>query len=198
MHLTFEELIDAAEDPRVEAAMPHVQSCDACRREIVALRATMAAAAGVDVPEPSPLFWDHLSHRVREAVESAEAPESRSAFAGWTPRNAWRAWAMAGVAAAVVVSLYVTAPRTLPSVFKTLTAGRNVAAVAQAPLEPFGSPDDPSLALFADLTEQIDPLAINDAGWSSHVGVADEMIAGLTDRERRELERLLSEELAKS
>ena len=205
MHLSPEELIDLAEGARAEAAAPHLQSCEVCRHEIVALRATMSAAAAVELPEPSPLFWDHLSQRVREAVGGEEAPVSR--FPGWGRAlgGAWRAWAMAGVAAAVIISIYVTAPHTLPlsstrsSTPSTPSTGaRSAAAVSSAPLEPFGAFDDPSLALFAHLTEQIDPQAITETGWSSHVGAADEVVASLTDDERLELQRLLKEALAKS
>ena len=205
MHLTPEELIDLAEGARAEAAAPHLQSCEVCRHEIVALRATMSAAAAVELPEPSPLFWDHLSQRVREAVGGEEAPVPR--FPGWGRAlgGAWRAWAMAGVAAAVIISIYVTAPHTLPlsstrsSTPSTPSTGaRSAAAVSSAPLEPFGAADDPSLALFAHLTEQIDPQAITETGWSSHVGAADEVVASLTDDERLELQRLLKEALAKS
>jgi len=67
-----------------------------------------------------------------------------------------------------------------------------------APLQPFGAADDPSLALFADLTEEMDARAITEIGWSSHVGAVDEVVASLTDDERLELQRLLNEELAKS
>ena len=101
---------------------------------------------------------------------------------------------MAGVAAAVVISIYVTVPRTLtpPS------GARGGAAAVSAALEPFGAADDPSLALVADLTEQMDPQTIAETGWSSHVGAVDEVVASLTDDERLELQRLLKEELAKS
>jgi hypothetical protein len=159
----------------------------------------MSAAGGADVadvPEPSPLFWDHLSRRVREAVAAGETPGSRFAGWRWEPGlpASWRAWAMAGVAAAVMISIYVTAPRTLtrPS------GGRSGAAAASASLQPFGAADDPSLALFAELTAQMDSQAITEAGWSSHVGAVDEVVATLTDDERFELQRLLKEELAKS
>src|SRR6059058_6158759 len=149
MHLAPEELIDLAEGTRAEAAAPHLQSCEACRDQVVRLRTAMSAVAGLrgaDVPEPSPLFWDHLSQRVREAV-SAEEPRG-SRFAGWRWKTAlrasWRAWAIAGVAAAVVISIYVTAPRTL-----TRPSEGNGAPAAFASLQPFGAADDPSLALFA-------------------------------------------------
>ena len=203
MHLAPEELIDLAEGGRAESTAPHLQACAVCRQQIVTLRAAMSAVVdaadaasggnGADIPEPSPLFWDHLSRRVREAVAD-EMPGS--GFARWRWRTtlpaSWRTWAMAGVAAAVAVSIYVTAPRTLtrPS------DARN--AAASAPLQPFGAADDPSFVLFADLTEQMDEQAITEAGWSSHVGAVDEVVASLTDDERIELQRLLKEELAKS
>ena len=199
MHLAPEELIDLAEGVRAEDAVPHLQSCEVCREQVVALRATMSAVGGspgINVPEPSPLFWDHLSRRVREAIAAEGTPGSR--FAGWRWETAvpasWRTWAMAGVAAAVLISIYVTAPRTL----KLASGARDGGAAASAPLQPFGAADDPSLALFADLTEQMDSAAITEAGWSSHAGAADEVVASLTDDERLELQRLLEEELAKS
>ena len=198
MHLTPEELIDLAEGVRAEDAVPHLQSCEVCRQQIAALRTTMSAVGsspGIDVPEPSPLFWDHLSQRVREAVAAEGMPGSR--FAGWRWETvvpaSWRTWAMAGVAAAVLISIYVTAPRTL-----TPSGGRGVAGAPSAGLQPFGAADDPSLLLFADLTEQMDSGTITEAGWSSHVGSVDEVVASLTDGERLELQRLLEEELAKS
>ena len=98
---------------------------------------------------------------------------------------------MAGAAAAVAISIYVTAPR-------TLTPSSGARGGAAAALEPFGAADDPSLALVADLTEQMDPQTIAETGWSSHVGAVDEVVASLTDDERLELQRLLKEELAKS
>jgi hypothetical protein len=194
MHLTPEELIDLAEGTRGDAAVPHLQSCEVCRQQVAALRKVMSAVAEApaDLPEPSPLFWDHLSQRVREAIAAEQAPVSPFAGsrAGTALARSWRVWAMAGVAAAVVLSIYMTSPRTL-----TPPSG---AAATSAALEPFGAPDDPSLTLFADLAEQIDPETISETGWSSHAGAVDEVVASLTDDERLELQRLLNEELAKS
>ena len=198
MHLAPEELIDLAEGARAVDAVPHLRSCEVCRQQIVALQATMSAVGsspGTDVPEPSPLFWDHLSRRVHEAIAAEGTPGSR--LAGWRWETAvpasWRTWAMAGVAAAVLISIYVTAPHTL-----TPSGGRGGAGAPSAGLQPFGAADDPSLMLFADLAEQMDSGAMTEAGWSGHVGAVDEVVTSLTDGERLELQRLLKEELAKS
>ncbi len=77
-HLTTEKLIDLAERTREESSAPHLQSCEACRHQLAVLRDAMSAAAEVEVcPEPSPLFWKHLSERVREAVAAEGAPQAR-------------------------------------------------------------------------------------------------------------------------
>src|SRR2546428_190985 len=74
-HLSPEELIDIAEGTRLETSVPHLATCASCREQLVDVR-EMMSTVDVDVPEPSPLFWDHLSARVSAAVaaEFASAP----------------------------------------------------------------------------------------------------------------------------
>ena len=92
MHLRPDELIDVAEGARTEQSVPHLAACEMCRRQLVELKAMMSAVADVEVPEPSPLFWDHFSTRVREAVAAEGAP--RRSFWTW-PRLAVPAVAVA-------------------------------------------------------------------------------------------------------
>jgi hypothetical protein len=196
-HLSTEELIDFAERTREESSDPHVQSCEVCRHQLTMLRSAMSAAAEADLPEPSPLFWKHLSERVRAAVAAEGAPRSR--FLAWDWSKAlpsWRGWAVAGVAAAVMISIYVTTPR--PAAPSADIPDTSVVAsdVGMVPLG--GATDDPSLALVADLTSQLDADAFDETGWTSHAGAIDEAVDTLTDDERLELQRLLKEELAKS
>src|SRR5262245_18554740 len=79
-HLTPARLVDLAEGAPTEDSALHLAACDACRRALSELRATMADVggaadpAGRDVPEPSPLFWDHFSDRVRDRVAEQGAP----------------------------------------------------------------------------------------------------------------------------
>jgi hypothetical protein len=197
-HLTTEALIDLAEGTREDPPHPHLRSCEACRDQLAGLRTALSAAAEVEVPEPSPLYWEHLSDRVHEAVAARGAARSR--FLGWGWAGAlpsWRAGAAAGVAAAVMISMYLTAPR--PS--EPLAGGRDMAVVPDVRMVPLplaGATDDPALALVADLTSQMDQDAFDETGWTSHAGAADEAVDTLTDDERLELHRLLKEELAKS
>src|SRR5262245_35372164 len=124
-HLTSDELIDIAEGTRSDAAFPHVRSCAECRQQIADLRATMSIAAEADLPVPSPLFWDHLSTRVRAAIEAERGPQFRGgvfarARTGLRPRS-WMSWTTVtalGVAAAVVIAVYWTAPEHLASIVR--------------------------------------------------------------------------------
>ena len=196
MHLTPEELIDLAEGARAEAAAPHLQSCEVCRHQIAALRANDVGRRRRSTC-PSRRRCSGIICRsgcAKRSLPKKHPHRGSPDGDGDALPGSWRAWAMAGVAAAVVISIYVTAPRTLTP----LSGAPDGAAAWSAALEPFGAADDPSLALFADLTEQMDPRAITETGWSSHVGAVDEVVASLTDDERLELQRLLKEELAKS
>jgi hypothetical protein len=94
-HLSPELLIDLAEGTRPESSAGHLAECGECRQQLADLREMMAVAVSAEMPEPSPLFWDHLSARVRTAVaEDVEHPAS------WTrvlnarvcrkPRSDWR------------------------------------------------------------------------------------------------------------
>src|SRR5262249_19027976 len=123
-HLTPEQMIDAAESVR-SVGIPHLASCEPCRRQVAELRGVMSAAANADVPEPSPLFWDHFSARVTEAVASSpQEPRSTFSFASFAsfvsfPPGAWLRATIAVAVASVVILAVVTyerdrAPRPVP------------------------------------------------------------------------------------
>src|SRR5471032_1248770 len=82
-HLSPDQFVDLAEGTKPEASLPHLASCEPCRRQLADMRAMMSEAAAADPLEPSPLFWDHLSARVREAVD-----EERARPQSW--RGSWR------------------------------------------------------------------------------------------------------------
>jgi anti-sigma factor RsiW len=94
-HLTPDELVDAAESVLDTTRQRHLDTCDACRRQVESLRSLLREAASVPVPEPSPLFWDRFSARVRQAVA-----EERSPAVGW---SRWFGWSTLAPACALAV-----------------------------------------------------------------------------------------------
>jgi len=190
-HLTPDELIDVAEGTRTEASAPHLQTCDACRAQLADLRVMLARALESDVPEPSPLFWDHLSARVRDAV-AAEG----------TPPLTWFGWLKSGLMtplSAVGFAVIVLAVAVAFGVRHTPGASARPPAGAVADIIPIAQPgDDASLDMVADLAAQVDWDAAGDAavGLHTHEDAAEREATQLSDGERRELGRLLQKELA--
>ncbi len=191
-HLTSEQLIDLAEDGRPASSTPHLQSCETCRNRLAELRATLSVVASVDVPEPSPLFWDHFSARVHDAVE-AERAAGTSVFSRWSWLRLTPLWA--GALAAVVLAIVIVTSGGRPG--QPVSAPAGPAASAAGPLDDSLSlGDDPSLSLMADLAADLDWDAASEAGLTTHVGVDNDAVTELTDGERRALDQLLKGELA--
>ena len=206
-HLSDAELVDAAERSLTPARRAHLDSCDRCRAAADRLASLLREAAAVDVPEPSPLFWDHLSTRVHDAV----AAEEHSAARGeWTAR--WAPW-MQIVAFCAIVAAFVSAAW----VVRTSGGATQVAAVASkidahavpaAASLPREAPDadDPAWAVLsaaaADLSSEMTPGLNNDATAPATFAVrpaaVDTAVQQLSPEERRALEALLQSELKRS
>lgn len=188
-HLNEEELIDIAEGTWPERSLPHLAACDICGKQIADLRAMLSAAAEVEVPEPSPLFWEHLSARVRDRVASAN--EEHASFSG---RMTWRfmvpALALAGVVLAAVVTLRGPSPAG-PS---SATGGSPLAASLVDDIVPLA--DDASLNLIADLASDLDWDAAAEAGLTTRTGAAERILMEMSADERLELQRILKQELS--
>lgn len=186
-HLSSAEFIDLAEGVRAEASAPHLSECGRCRRELADLREMMAAATLDDIPDPSPLFWNHLSARVQEAVRqeesiAAERPVRVALFSSWWIRAA------GGVAASALVVAVAVSLRSRPD--PPSTPPPDLPALMT-------SADDTSLDLVADFGGTLDWDDLREQmGVSTHPGVLDGGVGVLDSGERRELERLLKEELA--
>jgi hypothetical protein len=199
MHLSQDDLIDVAEGATAEAARPHLAGCARCREQLAVLRATMEAVRSVDVPEPSPLFWDHLSARVRNAVE-AEPP---TASGWWAWRFALPAAALVAVVLALAVSLRgPVAPGGDPSGPPPPTSSTAGGDVGGTDLEPSGVAlgdleADPSLMLIADLAADMDWDADESVGLAAGAGALDAAVGRLTEEELHALRRILEEALSR-
>jgi hypothetical protein len=191
-HLTSEQFLDLAEGVRPASSTPHLQSCETCRKRLAELRATLTAASSMDVPEPSPLFWDHFSARVHDAVE-AEAAAATSAVGRWS----WLLISPVRVATfgIVVLALVMVMRGERPGLPAPAPAGPTASAVG-LPGDTLSAGDDPSLSLMADLAADLDWDAASEAGLTTHVGVDNDAVTDLTDAERQVLNQLLKGELA--
>ena len=96
-HLHDAEFVDLIDGTLPAGRAGHLDECESCRAQADALKAAMVTA-DTTVPEPSPLFWEHFSARLRTAI--AEEPVPQSTWRRWmvTPAARWSA-----VAAAVLV-----------------------------------------------------------------------------------------------
>jgi hypothetical protein len=195
MHLRAEELVDLAEGTQPESAAPHLSSCAVCRQQLADMRAMMSAAADVEMPEPSPLFWDHLSARVSGAIASEGAPRRP-----WIGAMSWTRWAAPLVSAVALVLvatvLHSRGPATRGSASigpVSLSLGGDAGAGPDVLGDSNGT-EDVSLTLVAALTADMDPEAAGEADLAGR-GSAEHAVTHLNDGELRELRRLLTEEL---
>lgn len=204
-HLTPEQFVDLAEGAQPDTSAPHLLECAMCRRELADLRAMMADAAMTDagdVPEPSPLFWHQLSSRVRQGV--AEETSRRSSWFGWLSRPVFFVPSLAAVMAILIA--VVLLPRTpagpvsttIPSTPLSLADNATIPETRPSlpPLAPFGAPDDPELRIVAAAATTASWDEMMDEVAASTTGSGDAVAAALTADERRELQRLLAEEVA--
>lgn len=199
MHLNADQLVDLAEGTHPESAAPHLASCAVCRQQLADMRAIISMASDVAVPEPSPLFWDHLSARVSDAVAAEQA--GRRSWIGamsWPRLLAPLASAVALVLIAVV--LHSRGPATggrasigSPPAASTLAAD---AGTRTDLLNDSAGTEDASLNLVAALTADMDPDAAGEADLAGR-GSAEHAVTHLDDGELRELRRLLTDALAR-
>jgi hypothetical protein len=195
-HLTSAQLIDLAENSDTgvsEASLSHVRSCAACQRQLGELRQTMAAVSEIPVPEPSPLYWQHFSARVREAVAN-ERVGSQAGFERWSWLRAKTLWVTAASVAVLAVAVTLRVDRDPASISSIGGPTVSITDVAE-PLEPA---EDPSLSLVGDLAADLDWDAASEAGFTTHVGVDNDVITQLSDGERHELHQLLKGEMGRS
>jgi hypothetical protein len=189
-HLTSDELVDLAEGTREESSATHLRACPECRRQLEDVRAMMTVAASVDVPEPSPLFWAHLSTRVRDAVRA----EGDLRAAWWRP-STWPRFAvpaLTGAVAVLIVAALMT-PRVLAPIEPQVEVAPGLSNAPAPLLVPQTPAADPALDLVAELVEQMDWETAIEIEPVIHAGAVQEAFDGLTDAERREMQLLLRE-----
>jgi hypothetical protein len=144
-----------------------------------------------EVPEPSPLFWEHLSQRVHDAV-AAEPVPSRV----WFSRFHF-AWAGGIIAAAAMVLAVTVSMRHEPagpaSVEQTAAADLAAAGNSLPALE-----DDASFAVMGELASEIDFDQAGAAGLTIAPGSVEDALNQMSDDEQRAVIELLRQEIKNS
>jgi hypothetical protein len=178
-HLRPDEFVDAMDGALSTARGAHLEHCAECRAELDGLLLMQREAHADDAPEPSPLFWDHFSARVREAT----AREKRAPQSWW--RTGWQPIAALTVMAAAAV--LVLQMRSMPPVVPPALAP--VTSTADGGFE-----DDGSWDIVMGLASEIAWDDIRDAVTPA-TGAADAAIEELTGAQREALVRLLKQEI---
>lgn len=178
-HLTPDEVVDALDGALAQSRQTHLDACQPCRQQLAELRAVLGETASVEVPEPSPMFWEHLSLRVRTALDAEPVVAS-----GWTSWLRWPVLAPIAGLALVVMALMVAVPRQGAVVPEVEVNEQDTA--------------DISFGIVADLVGDIDWDTAMSAGLMVGPGAADQAMLELTAAEQQELTRLLTAELTRA
>jgi hypothetical protein len=194
-HLSTGDLVDAIDGTLDETRASHLATCGVCRTELDELRATLREAAAIDVPEPSPLFWDRFSARVREAIDDAPQPS-----VAW-----WRRPAVAVACAAVVALLVVAGLRMPPRQpvqprLHVAASGppKDAGADPTTAVDPSTNTNDGAWALLRAAASDMELNDAHAAGLNVRPGSIDRAVLELTPVERTELERLIRAELKRA
>ncbi len=180
-HLTSDQLVDALDGVLEPARQSHLDACQPCQQQVAELAAVLRETRAVDMPEPSPLYWQHLSARVRTAIDAE--PVAAGGWGGWLR---WPVLAPVAALALTVMALAVAVPRPSP-----VTPDVALREASEAPL-------DDSFAMIADLVGDMDWDTAISAGLTVALGAADQAVLQLTSAEQQELTRLLQAELLRA
>jgi hypothetical protein len=183
-HLSDEALVELLEGGT--AGLDHVETCVMCRGRVQTMRQMIGLLRDDRVPEPSPLFWAHLSERIRRAVAENPVPAR-----DWWTEPRW-SWALAAAAAVVIVVLIVGPRRTTPA--SNTAANQSIAASATDVSWAVAAADE-SWQIVEGVSDDLDLDAAPEAGIFVRPGSIDRELLMLSDQERSDLARVIQAEL---
>jgi len=184
-HLTSDELVDAVAGTLAEHRTAHLAGCDACTREVTSLTAVLREASALGMPEPSPLFWDRLSERVRTAI--AAEPEPGGGVTSWLR---WPVLAPIGALALMVLALVMALPAP--------TMGPDPPAALVEDTAAGVTLSEDGWSLVTEMVGELDWETASAAGLTVAPGDAERAVLDLSLQEQQELRRLLTAELERA
>jgi hypothetical protein len=181
-HLSPDDQLAALDGTLSADRMAHASDCATCQDTLTRTRAVVAALRKDDVPEPSPLFWDHFSARVRSATAAEPIVDA--------PRFGWRVWVTIGSAAAAFALVFVV--RQGPTV-------PHQAVMPVAEVAPIASSAEPEPEPLAAVMQMASSLSSEDlSGVVSATGEDTPLVEDLSPAERAAFVRLLHAEMEKA
>jgi hypothetical protein len=188
-HLRPEEFVDFVDGGKRSTS--HLDACPECRDHLDQMRQTMKMVADTDVPEPSPIFWDHLSSRVHEAIAN-DISIARPWLTGWfVPASV-----AAIIALAFALSIYApsrSANQQTPQPSASAAVTESIESTRELLADTTANDNDPSLLIVSDLASAIDLDDASDAGMAPD-NSAEHAITHMSTAELGELRLLLQEE----
>ena len=193
-HLSQQELVDLTEGTLDPERVAHVEACAECCEEADALQVVLLQVSEVEVPEPSPLFWDHLSSRVTAAVA---APETQPSRLPW-----WRDWSVGRLTAAITTATVVLAVvvglsmlRDPPGRVEVVSDSVGNGGAVELTDPRRGATDEVDWTLLLAMADAVDWQDSDTDGLLVGRQAIDGAVLQLSDDERRELVQLLQAEL---
>lgn len=195
-HLDDAQLVDGVDGRLDAAAAAHADTCEHCRARLGATRRMLGTLAAVEVPDPSPLFWEHFPMRVSRAIDAPAAPPR-----WFTPARL--VWGTAGVVVMVALLLIPVLNRVAPWPVLNRVEPASATAPAGKPWpEPWPADDDldadEAWALMRIVAEEIDYEDAREVGVTPRAGSIERAAMELSDSERAELARLIEQELKRT
>jgi hypothetical protein len=175
-HLGPDEFTAALEASPEGAVAAHLASCATCRDELAALQASWDALAAVEVPDPSPLFWDHFSARVRKATTET----TPAAGPWWSTRRL--VWGMGVTAAALILVVGLRWWPSVPPAADIVAGGTTTTEAVDA-------------VAFDDVAGVFDAMDSEDVAAFEPAAATWAMVDELTDEERAAFVRLLEQQM---
>ncbi len=196
-HLSSQEFVDAIEGGLAADRQRHLDVCAACQTEVETLRTIVVDLdSDADLPEPSPLFWEHFQSRVDAAVREEALAPSRAAWGrALLGAGAMRTWLTVGATVAAVVmvaAIYLRAP---------VDAGQPADAGAVAALGETVVPDEAALVLggaeWDFVSGMLESLPADDMRrvLTPSRNAVDAAMGDLSESERKTFLRLLQAEM---